>query len=131
TGAQDRAAGYSPRLPVRQSAGPLARGGSAPVSSAPGHDRACVAYSGSDAGRRRRAVLLCRPAVDASMTSREFQERLSRRAKKANVSLTAPVIDRLEAYYRLLALWNTKINLTALQLEELTDSAVDRLLLEP
>ena len=65
------------------------------------------------------------------MTSREFQDRLSRRAKKANVSLTAPVVDRLEAYYRLLARWNTKVNLTALQLEELTDSAVDRLLLEP
>src|SRR5467141_3624638 len=65
------------------------------------------------------------------MTSREFQERLSRRAKKANVSLTASVVDRLEAYYRLLARWNTKVNLTALQLEELTDSAVDRLLLEP
>lgn len=65
------------------------------------------------------------------MTSREFHERLSRRARKANVSLTAPVVDRLEAYYRLLARWNTKVNLTALQLEELTDQAVDRLLVEP
>ena len=65
------------------------------------------------------------------MTSCEFQERLSKRAQKANVSLTAPVVGRLEAYYRLLARWNTKINLTALQLGELTDSAVDRLLLEP
>jgi 16S rRNA (guanine527-N7)-methyltransferase len=65
------------------------------------------------------------------MTSREFQERLSRRATKANVSLTAPVVDRLEAYYRLLARWNTKVNLTALQMEELTDSAIDRLLVEP
>jgi 16S rRNA (guanine527-N7)-methyltransferase len=65
------------------------------------------------------------------MTSREFHERLSRRARKASVSLTAPVVDRLEAYYRLLARWNTKVNLTALQLEELTDEAVDRLLVEP
>src|SRR3979490_2129499 len=65
------------------------------------------------------------------MTSREFQERLSRRARKAYVSLTAPVVDRLEAYYRLLTRWNTKVNLTALQLEELTDPAFARLLLEP
>ena len=65
------------------------------------------------------------------MTSCEFQERLSKRAEKANVSLTAPVVGRLEAYYRLLARWNTKINLTALQLEELTDWAVDRLFVEP
>ena len=65
------------------------------------------------------------------MTSREFHERLSRRARKANVSLTAPVVDRLEAYYRLLARWNTKVNLTALRLEELSDPAVDRLLVEP
>src|SRR3989441_10959377 len=65
------------------------------------------------------------------MTSCEFQERLSKRAQKANVSLTAPVVDRLEAYYRLLARWNTKVNLTALQLEELTDWAVDRLFVEP
>src|SRR5437773_9601281 len=65
------------------------------------------------------------------MTSCEFQERLSKRAEKANVSLTAPVVGRLEAYYRLLARWNTKVNLTALQLEELTDWAVDRLFVEP
>jgi len=64
-------------------------------------------------------------------TSREFRERLSRRARKANVTLTTPVVERLEAYYRLLARWNTKTNLTALQLEELTDPAVDRLLVEP
>jgi 16S rRNA (guanine527-N7)-methyltransferase len=41
------------------------------------------------------------------------------------------VVDRLEAYYRLLARWNTKVNLTALQLDELTDPSVDRLLVEP
>jgi 16S rRNA (guanine527-N7)-methyltransferase len=64
-------------------------------------------------------------------TSREFHERLSRRASKANVSLTATVVERLEAYYRLLARWNRKVNLTALHLEELSDPAVDRLLVEP
>ena len=42
-----------------------------------------------------------------------------------------PLRDALEAYYRLLARWNTKVNLTALHLEELTDEAIDRLLIEP
>jgi len=66
-----------------------------------------------------------------SMTSREFDERLSRRARKANVPLTHDIVERLEEYYRLLARWNTKVNLTALQLSEFTDQAVDRLLIEP
>jgi 16S rRNA (guanine527-N7)-methyltransferase len=66
-----------------------------------------------------------------SMTSREFDERLSRRARKASVPLTLDIVERLEEYYRLLARWNTKVNLTALQLSEFTDQAVDRLLIEP
>ena len=66
------------------------------------------------------------------MTSRVFRERLSRRADKAGVSLSGSVIvEQLEAYYRLLARWNRKINVTAFQLEEPNDQAVDRLLIEP
>ncbi len=65
------------------------------------------------------------------MTSREFREHLSRRAGKAGVSLARAVVDQLEAYCRLLARWNSKINLTAFRLEELNDQAVDRLLIEP
>lgn len=38
---------------------------------------------------------------------------------------------RLEAYFRLLELWNKKINLTALRLDDSADEAVDRLLVEP
>ena len=65
------------------------------------------------------------------MTSREFRERVIKRGKKADVQLTAPILEQLEAYYRLLARWNEKINLTALPLKDLTDQAVDRLLIEP
>ena len=39
--------------------------------------------------------------------------------------------ERLEAYYRLLAAWNTKINLTGLKLAEISPDALDRLLIEP
>ena len=65
------------------------------------------------------------------MTSREFGNRIRRRAKKANVQVAPDVLTKLEAYYRLLVRWNDKINLTALPLRELTDAAVDRLLIEP
>lgn len=39
--------------------------------------------------------------------------------------------DRLEAYYRLLATWNAKINLTGLRVSDVTPDALDRLLVEP
>ena len=65
------------------------------------------------------------------MTSREFQERLGRRARRASVSLAADLGVRLEAYYRLLSVWNQKINLTGLNLSDPTPDAFDRLLIEP
>lgn len=65
------------------------------------------------------------------MNSREFQEKLARRARRAGVALTADLTAQLEAYYRLLSAWNTKINLTGLNLLELPPDAIDRLLIEP
>jgi 16S rRNA (guanine527-N7)-methyltransferase len=65
------------------------------------------------------------------LTSREFQDRLARRARRAGVTLTSEVAEQLEVYYRLLATWNTKINLTGLKLSEISPDALDRLLIEP
>ena len=65
------------------------------------------------------------------MTSREFSERLSRRANKAHVQFPREVIAPFEAYFRLLARWNVKINLTALPLNPPTDETFDRLFIEP
>jgi 16S rRNA (guanine527-N7)-methyltransferase len=65
------------------------------------------------------------------INSREFQERLIRRIKRAGVTVPADVPVRLEIYYRLLATWNQKINLTGLSLAEPTPEALDRLLVEP
>ena len=65
------------------------------------------------------------------MNSREFQERLSRRARRAAISISPELAVKLETYYRLLATWNRKINLTALNLTELGPDDVDRLLIEP
>ena len=65
------------------------------------------------------------------MTSREFQDRLARRAKRGGVSVTPQLTSRLETYFRLLETWNRKINLTGLYLAEATPDTVDRLLIEP
>ena len=62
------------------------------------------------------------------MAPRDFRTRLTRRAAKSGVFLPEALVDQLQAYYDLLARWNRKINLTAL---EDPDEAIDRLLLEP
>lgn len=66
------------------------------------------------------------------MNSREFQERLQRRARKAGFNLGGGALGaKLEAYYRLLIAWNEKINLTGLDLSESAPETIDRLLIEP
>jgi 16S rRNA (guanine527-N7)-methyltransferase len=53
---------------------------------------------------------------------------LTRRAGKSGIFLPDDLSERLLTYYELLAHWNRKINLTAL---DDPDQAIDRLLLEP
>jgi 16S rRNA (guanine527-N7)-methyltransferase len=65
------------------------------------------------------------------VNSRDFQDRLARRAQRAGVSVPSSLGTRLEAYYRLLFIWNQKINLTGMDLAEPTPEALDRLLVEP
>jgi 16S rRNA (guanine527-N7)-methyltransferase len=65
------------------------------------------------------------------VTSREFQDRLTRRARRAGVTVAPGLAVQLETYYRLLATWNQKINLTGLNLTDAAPEALDRLLIEP
>jgi len=65
------------------------------------------------------------------VTSREFQDRLARRARRAGVPMPSSLGTRLETYYRLLATWNQKINLSGIDLFDPTPDALDRLLVEP
>jgi 16S rRNA G527 N7-methylase RsmG len=62
------------------------------------------------------------------VTSRDFQDRLTRRARRAGVAISAALANRLETYYRLLAIWNQKINLSGIDLSEASTEALDRLL---
>ena len=65
------------------------------------------------------------------MSSREFQERLARRARRAGITIRQELCIQLEVYYRLLSTWNKKINLTGLKVEDFAPEALDRLLIEP
>ena len=65
------------------------------------------------------------------MTSREFQERIGRRARRVGVPVPPELGSKLEIYYRLLTTWNTKINLTGLDLTDPSPETLDRLLIEP
>lgn len=65
------------------------------------------------------------------MSSREFQERLARRARRAGLTIRRELAAQLEIYYRLLSTWNEKINLTGLNLSDFSPESLDRLLIEP
>ncbi|MEK6629317.1 MAG: 16S rRNA (guanine(527)-N(7))-methyltransferase RsmG [Acidobacteriota bacterium] len=65
------------------------------------------------------------------MTAREFSDRLSKRSRKAGVSIDPALAEALAAYYHLLEFWNQKINLTSFSLSDAPDEAIDRLLIEP
>lgn len=62
------------------------------------------------------------------MPPRDLRTRLAKRSVKAGFCLSDDLTSGLTAYYDLLARWNSKINLTAL---DDPDEAIDRLLLEP
>ena len=65
------------------------------------------------------------------MTSREFTDRLLKRGRRAGLTVDPKLVDALAGYYRLLELWNQKVNLTAFSLTDAPDEAIDRLLIEP
>lgn len=64
----------------------------------------------------------------AAENNQDRRRRLARRARRVNLSIPTELADALLAYLELLALWNSKINLTAL---DDPDAAIDRLILEP
>ena len=65
------------------------------------------------------------------MTRTEFEAKLANRAVELGLDTTPQLLERLHVYFQLLTSWNPKINLTAVNLDELPTDAVDRLFMEP
>jgi len=65
------------------------------------------------------------------VTSAEFRERLGARVSRAGGQVSTQDLEALESYFRLLARWNTKVNLTGLPLDPPRDETFDRLFVEP
>jgi 16S rRNA (guanine527-N7)-methyltransferase len=63
--------------------------------------------------------------------SREFQDRLTRRARRVGIALDPDLKSKLETYFRLLSVWDVKINLTGFNLSDPSPEALDKLLIEP
>ena len=97
----------------------------------PGVTPAAVAVVAAHVRRYSGAFPQLEPGDESGVTSREFKERLTRRARRVDVQVSPSLSEALEQYYRLLALWNPKINLTGLPLVPPEDETFDRLLVEP
>jgi len=65
------------------------------------------------------------------VTPDQFQQAVLGRAKAEALAISPELARALESYYRLLLHWNGRMNLTALSLEPLMDTAIDRLFVEP
>ena len=65
------------------------------------------------------------------MNPGEFADKLTARAEAAGFSFPSELVEPLHRYHHLLATWNRKINLTAVNVEDLPSDAVDRLFIEP
>ena len=132
--AEGRAPADPARLSVRARSRSVKGSRSATVAGSAGHARPGAADSWSDAGSRRRPWRLRRPAcvcVNSRDVARVSRPARAARAGRAKAPLTLAMLDPLEAYFRLLTLWNAKINLTALRSDPPTDETFDRLLIEP
>ena len=65
------------------------------------------------------------------MNSTEFSSLLLSRATAAGLSIGGDLLDHLGTYFKLLARWNARINLTGFSLEQPTPHSIDRLFIEP
>ena len=61
------------------------------------------------------------------MAKRDLRQRIQRRARKAGVSVSSELAERLCTYLELLMRWNARMNLTAL---DDSDAGIDRLVVE-
>ena len=74
---------------------------------------------------------LRRTPPPAAPAGKSVVDRVQKRARRLSLSPSPELLIALDRYLQLLARWNKKINLTAFRLDDPTDEALDRLLIEP
>lgn len=60
-----------------------------------------------------------------------FLPRLQYRANLSGTSIDPKTLERLGVYFELLSRWNRRLNLSGFDLDALSDSAIDRIFVEP
>jgi 16S rRNA (guanine527-N7)-methyltransferase len=68
---------------------------------------------------------------NGAVADADLPARLRGRLEHFGAPLSTAQVDQLAAYVGLLTKWNRTLNLTALELEPLSDAAIDRLIVEP
>ena len=63
--------------------------------------------------------------------SRRLPEHIDERLRLAGASASPEEVAKLAAYLERLGVWNRRINLTAFKLDDPSDDAIDRLIIEP
>ena len=117
---EERATSNSEHVPVCARAWPVSGGRPPALAGSPRNTRPGFAnprcHTGGDCRPRR----LSRKTLSGirAVSSREFQDRLTRRARRAGITVSPALAAKLEAYFKLLTAWNTKMNLTGLNLAE-------------
>jgi 16S rRNA (guanine527-N7)-methyltransferase len=74
---------------------------------------------------------LRRAPAPSAPAGKSVVDRIQKRARRVSLSPSPELLIALDRYLQLLARWNKKINLTAFRLDDPTDEALDRLLIEP
>ncbi len=120
------------KLPVRSGSRAVPGGRAAIVASAPRHDGSCPSNSWSNTSGSGCAFCVCRAnATAGSVTTSLLCGRIAARARRIGIELAPDEIRLLGRYYGLLERWNSKINLTSLQLADFPDQTLDKLIIEP
>ena len=65
------------------------------------------------------------------VSAEDLAARFSRRLEERGASCSSREVEQLATYVGLLTKWNNRVNLTALQLNPISDDAIDRLIVEP
>ena len=65
------------------------------------------------------------------MTAERCRARLAERLSVVGLQLEPDLAKQIETYFQFLAAWNARMNLTSFSLDDPSDEAIDRLLVEP